>query len=136
MTSKPPSEPVVRALTDESELDEEVLAAIVGGTGAPAASRGGSDSWSRAVQDPALVISAGTSADRVRDAATQPPAPSPQAPVVEQRALLPERAGDAPLPEQAAPIVGGDVDDKVSALFDTSVPKAPPKADDSSDQNA
>ena len=130
MTKKPP-EPVVRALIDESEIDESDLDAIVGGTGAAAPMPGGADSWSRAVQDHALVISAGaTPSDRAAGSAVPPSVSAPSA--AEPRALLPERASDEPLPDKAAPVVGPAVDDQVSALFDTSASSPPREVDEAS----
>jgi len=125
VTQKPPTPPV-RALIDESEIDDDALDAVVGGRGVAPIVEGGADSWSRAVQDHAQVISAGGAAPE-RQAGTPPPVPAVSAsePAL-KRALLPEQTTDAPVPDKAAPVVGEDVSEDVSSLFKPAGPRKEP----------
>jgi hypothetical protein len=49
--SKKPNGPAGRALTDESELDDEALDRIIGGAGARTEGQDENDGWSRIVDD-------------------------------------------------------------------------------------
>jgi hypothetical protein len=118
-----PTTPPVRALIDKSEIDDDALDAIVGGRGVAPVVQGGADSWSLAVADLALVIAAdGTTPEREGAAKPAAAVPSASEPSL-KRALLPEQSGEASPPDKASPVVGANMGDDVSALFNPTGPR-------------
>lgn len=113
----------MRALIDDSEIDDSELDGVVGGRGVAPIVDGGADAWSRAVQDHALIITA-EGAARERQSGAPPPAPavSTSEPAL-KRALLPDQTADAPMPDKAAPVVGENVSEDVSSLFKPAGPR-------------
>jgi hypothetical protein len=123
VTQKPPTPPI-RALIDESEIDDSALDGVVGGRGAVQIVQGGADSWSRAVQDHAKIISASDAAPERQGCAQQAPALAvPASGPALKRALLPELTTDGPVLDEALPVVGEDVSEDVSSLFKPAEPR-------------